>query len=100
MHRVIFVAMRGEKMRLSLMLGCFIVVTLTGCSTAKYAIVESEFSYENSGGVSKYFSKKPLKINLETGESYIMDYSNANSYYWRPVNEMDAQASGKIDLNF
>jgi len=86
-------------MKWSLTLACLIVATLGGCSTAKYSIVESEFSYEKGNGV-KYFSKKPIKIDHETGESYIMDYSNAQSYYWRPVNEMAVKSDGKVNLKF
>jgi len=76
-------------MKPSLILACFAVAILAGCSAPKYSIVESEFSYEKTNGV-KYFSKKPIKINNETGESFLMDYSKADSYHWRLINELNS----------
>ena len=63
---------------------------LIGCATPKYSVSEVEFSYDktNTGG-SKYHTKRALKINHETGDTYLMRYNKANGYYWAPVKHKD-----------
>ncbi len=66
------------------------IAIVTGCAPHKYSIIESEYSYDKShSGGKKYFSKTPLMINHQTGETFKMTYDKENGYYWQPIHHLD-----------
>ena len=72
-----------------------LVCALTGCTAAKYSIVNGGYGWDkqekNGSTSSKYSSETMYKINAETGESWKMTFEKNKGYYWESINHLNVE---------